>query len=265
MKKGYVTITEGQVHYLTDGSGSPVLMLHQTPFSSDEFADIIPILARKYWVIAMDTLGYGNSDLPSREYEITDFADSVISFLDVMGIPRASLVGHHTGASIAADVAARYPQRVDKLVLSGCPTMDAQEWEEFWANIRSQAPPPPPIADDGEFIMRMWRLYRGWAPGTNPETCIRPLRSSLLQTTRPYDAHRAVDRHDIKSLLPLITCPTLLIGGTRDVIFNLLELSHSLIPQSKVKVIEDVGVLVCLEKPQEFAQAILDFMDDSPK
>jgi len=261
MKKGYVEIPEGQVHYLTDGSGPPVLLLHQTPLSSDEFADVVPILARKYWVIAMDTLGHGNSDLPPREYEIADFADSVINFLDVMGISRASLVGHHTGASIAADLTARYPQRVDKLVLSGCPAMDAREWEEFWTNIRKQIPAPPPIADDGAFILRIWRTYRGWTPGTSPEICLRPLATSVLQATRPYDAHRAVDRHDIKTLLPLITSPTLLIGSSRDVLFDLLERSQRLIPKSKTKVIEDAGALVCLEKPQEFAQAVLDFLE----
>jgi pimeloyl-ACP methyl ester carboxylesterase len=54
----------------------------------------------------------------------------------------------------------------------------------------------------------------------------------------------------------------LLIGSTRDVIFDLLERSRQLIPQSKIKIIEDAGVLVCFEKPQEFAQALLDFMQD---
>lgn len=261
MKKGYAQIPDGQVHYLIAGSGQPILLLHQTPMSSDEYADIIPILADKYRVIAMDSLGYGNSDIPPREYEIEDFARSVISFLDVMGIQKTSIVGHHSGASIAVEVAAKYHQRVDKLILSGCPTMDAKEWKEFYASFQGQLPPPRPVADDGQFIMSTWQLFKLWAPKTSPEIRIRPLFLSLMQRIRPYDTHHAVYRHDIKSLLPLIKSPTLLIGGTRDIIFHLLERSHSSIPRSKIQTIEDAGVLICFEKPREFAKAILNFME----
>lgn len=261
MKKAYAQIPEGQVHYVTDGSGDPVLLLHQTPMSSDEYSGIVPILAQSYRVIAMDTLGYGNSDIPPREYEVEDYARSVISFLDVLGIKKTSIVGHHTGASIAVEVAAKNPDRVDKLILSGCPTMDAKEWEEFLASSRRQSPPPE-IADDGQFIMNSWQLFKRWAPNTDPKTRIRPLVLSLMQYIRPYDAHYAVYRHNIKPLLPLIQSPTLLIGGTRDIIFNLLERTQSLLPRSKTKIFEDAGVLICFEKPREFAQAILDFMKD---
>jgi hypothetical protein len=54
-RRAYVDIPEGQVHYQTAGSGEPILLLHQTPQSSDEYAMcLMPILAEKYHVIAMD-------------------------------------------------------------------------------------------------------------------------------------------------------------------------------------------------------------------
>ena len=74
MKRGYIDIPEGQIHYRTAGSGEPLLLLHRSPSSSEEFGDVIPILARDYWVVAMDTPGYGNSDDPPRVYEIADYA-----------------------------------------------------------------------------------------------------------------------------------------------------------------------------------------------
>ena len=119
IRKCFVDIPDGQVFYRAGGSGEPILFLHQSPMSSDEFLDILAILAKDYRVLAMDTMGYGNSDTPSHEYEIVDFARSVINFLNALGIQKASIVGHHTGASIAAEVAAAYPERVDKLMLSG--------------------------------------------------------------------------------------------------------------------------------------------------
>ena len=131
MRRGYADTPQGQIHYRTDGSGELVLLLHQIFLSSAEYNDIIPRLAQSYRVIAMDTLGHGNSDNPPggisayKDYKVDDFtiedhADNIVSFLDALDINKASLVGHHGGATLAAEVAASYPDRVDKLVLSGC-------------------------------------------------------------------------------------------------------------------------------------------------
>jgi pimeloyl-ACP methyl ester carboxylesterase len=57
MKRAYVDIPEGQVHYRTDGSGPVLLLLHRVPTSSALFIKVIPILAKHYRVIAMDILG----------------------------------------------------------------------------------------------------------------------------------------------------------------------------------------------------------------
>ena len=132
MRKAYTDIPEGQVHYRTEGNGEAVLILHASPSTSEEYEEMIPILAKGYRVIAMDTLGFGMSDDPPRYYEITDYARSVVSFLDALGIEKTSIVGHHTGSTIAIDIAVSYPQRVDKLILAGVATMDpGEEWEAF--------------------------------------------------------------------------------------------------------------------------------------
>jgi len=53
----YLDTPDGQIHYVTAGSGRPVLLLHQTPRSWDEYRDVIPILARERRVVALDTIG----------------------------------------------------------------------------------------------------------------------------------------------------------------------------------------------------------------
>ena len=72
MRKGYIDIPEGQIHYRTAGNGEPVLLLHMTAQSSMEFESIIPILAKSYRVVAMDTLGHGNSDNPPGGFRIEE-------------------------------------------------------------------------------------------------------------------------------------------------------------------------------------------------
>ena len=160
MPKAYADIRAGQVHYRTEGSGEPLLLLHQTPMPS-EYSQMIPILAKSYQVVAMETLGYGYSDDPPREYEVEDFALSVVSFLSAIGINKASIVGHHTGASIAVEVATAYPERVDKLIVSGLPLWEPEKWEQFFAELESRLRPP---AEDGLFLTDWWQFFRVFSP-----------------------------------------------------------------------------------------------------
>lgn len=261
MKKGYVDIPEGQVHYRTKGSGEPLLLLHQAPLSSVEFDDVIPILAQDYRVVAMDTLGHGNSDNPPREYEVEDFARSVISFLDALGIDQTSIVGHHTGAAIAAEVATTYPKRVDKLILSGI----GGSWkpEELQAFLSQPMSRDLPMTEDGYFLIKTWQTYKSLAVlGSNPQLRFKPFIVGLEARTRPYDAHYAVFRSGYKSRLSLIKSPTLLINGSEDLFFdqNQLESYKNLIPHCVTRVIEGSGAMICFEKPEEFAEAILSFL-----
>lgn len=59
MKRYFLDTPYGQIHYVVEGFGDPLILLHQAPRSIDEYAKIIPILSRNYRIIAMDTLGAG--------------------------------------------------------------------------------------------------------------------------------------------------------------------------------------------------------------
>ena len=89
----------GQVHCIVagEGAGVPLLLLHQTPRSVDEYAEVLPLLARERRVIALDTPGYGCSDRVPGQPSIADYAGAAIDVLDALGIERATVVGHHTG------------------------------------------------------------------------------------------------------------------------------------------------------------------------
>jgi len=117
----------GQVHCVVDGAdaGTPLLLLHQTPRSVDEFAEVMPSLARARRVVAMDTPGYGCSDRVPGQPGVADYAGAAIDVLDGLGIERVIVVGHHTGAIIDVEMAAAHTQRVERVVLSGPVYTDA--------------------------------------------------------------------------------------------------------------------------------------------
>ena len=82
MKRAFLDTAYGQVHYLVAGAGEPVFLLHQTPRSSDQFTEIIPLLTPKKRVIAVDNLGYGDSDKPRQQLSIEDYAAVVLQLMD---------------------------------------------------------------------------------------------------------------------------------------------------------------------------------------
>src|ERR1041385_7441565 len=115
IEKGYVETPEGLVHYIAAGEGSPLLLLHETPRSSVMYAGMIQHMLG-FRVIAIDTLGFGNSDSAPNHFTIADYARNVVSAMDGLGIRRAHIFGDHTGAAIAVETAIGFPDRVDRVI-----------------------------------------------------------------------------------------------------------------------------------------------------
>lgn len=260
MKRAYSDIPEGQIHYQTAGEGDPLLLLHKTSMSSMEYSKVMPILARTYRVVAMDTLGYGESDKPPFDFNIEDYARSVVKFLGALGIRKTSIVGHHTGASIAVELAVAYPDLVDKLILVGCPYYEPQVRE---ARLKDPAFGFEEIKEDGSHLIDIWQRYRAIMPSAKLENLQKTVLGYLMAGRKAHAGHQAVFRYEMGKRLPLIKSPVLLVtGGSQDIFHNRLEATRSLIPRCQTLVIEGGANLIPLEKPCEFTQAILDFLSN---
>jgi pimeloyl-ACP methyl ester carboxylesterase len=118
MKRGYADTLEGQIHYSVDGTGEPLLLLHETG-SSRNCWKLMPLLSKEYCVFAPDNLGEGNSDPLPPNAEIRDMARSYVHFMDALGLEKAHVFGIHTGNKIGAELGAGWPSRVDGLILCG--------------------------------------------------------------------------------------------------------------------------------------------------
>ncbi len=105
------------------GAGHPIVLVHGAFTSSHVWQDTLPRLPKGHRVLVLDLLGHGRSDPPGRaSMAISAHAARVEQLLDVMGVPKVSMVGHGVGAAIAALVAQRQPSRVTHLALFN-PTM----------------------------------------------------------------------------------------------------------------------------------------------
>jgi pimeloyl-ACP methyl ester carboxylesterase len=265
VERSFVSTPSGRIHIAEAGSGAPVLLLHQTPRSWDEFRDVLPLLGRHYRAIAMDTVGYGDSDpLPQGQASIENWAKAAHQLLVALNIDRAAIVGHHTGASIAMEIAATYPAKVAVLVLSGSPYVDAARREATKRHKAVVDDVTPRI--DGGHLAELWSMRQSFYPADRIDLLERFIIDALKAGQRAAEGHLVVDRHEMEKRLPLIACPTLVIAPTADPhAYPHAPKVAAAIAGSALVEIEGGTVPLPDQMPEAFAAAIHRFLAAQPK
>jgi pimeloyl-ACP methyl ester carboxylesterase len=260
VQRGFAHTPEGQIHYAMAGQGKPVLLLHQTPRSWDEYRDVLPLIGKKYRAIAMDTVGFGDSYKPEKKASIEEYAQGVIGFLDAMSIDRASIIGHHTGGVIAVEVAASYPERVDRLVLSSTPYVDAEDREQ-----RKTRPPIDEVEfkEDGSHLSELWQRRMPFYPKNRPDLLTRFVIDALKVGERMEEGHRAVSKYKMEDKVHLVKAPTLVLAGTEDPFsFPRMKPLSDSIKGSKTAIIKGGMVPMVDQMPEEFARVVIAFLGE---
>lgn len=257
----FITVPAGTIHCAMAGSGRPVLLLHQTPRSWDEFRDVLPLLGQRHWAIAMDTIGFGDSSkLPPGTDSIEKWAEVAISLLDALGIERTAVVGHHTGAVIATELAAAWPDRIDAAVLSGAPLIDAA--------FRAAHSGPPPVDNvtrrvDGTHLTELWAQRQPWYPAGDMDLLERFIADAIKAGPRAQEGHRVVSRYVMETQLQKIRCPVLIVAPTEDPhAYPFARPLAACIAGSRVVEVPGGTVPLPDQMPEEFARIVADFLND---
>lgn len=260
-RRAFADTPKGQIHYRTLGSGKPVVLLHQTPRSSDEYLEALEYLGQTFRAIAMDMIGFGDSYAPQKACTIEDYAEGVIDFLDALGIQSTSLVGHHTGAVIALEVAASHPDRVEKLVLSACPYYDDARRREHQGEPVMDA---DEVKEDGSHLVSLWQRRMSFYPPRRPDLLTRFIADALVAGESRVQGHIAVRDYKLEKKYEKISCPTLLICGTADPFsYPVLPKVAQNIKNSKTLSIPGGTVALPDQMPKEFSEAIIPFLSKS--
>ncbi|MFE4500485.1 alpha/beta fold hydrolase [Rhodococcus sp. NPDC056743] len=258
LRHGFADTRYGQVHYVEHGNGRPVILLHQSPRSWDEFREVLPLLGNEFRPIAMDTLGFGISARPADPWSVEMFAAGVIDLCDYLGLEQVILVGHHTGAVVAVEVAASAPSRIGALVLSGMPFVDAERREAV-----ARRPPIDHVVPqpDGSHLQQLWDNRAPYYPADRPDLLDRLVHDAVGVLDRVEEGHVAVNRYHMEKRIGLITSPTLVLCGEED-IFSLPDQSKvaAAIPGARAAVLPGTGVPAVDHKPAQFAAAVRDFV-----
>ena len=177
----YADVNGINLYYETLGTGRPMILLHGGLGSGEMFGPILPTLAERHQVVAVDLQGHGRTADIDRPIDIRLMADDIAALIDHLGLERPGLVGYSLGGGVAFFTAVNHPQKVGKLVMAS-------------ANIRRDAIPPEMLAQQAqvnsaaiEFMKEtpMYQLYQRVAP--RPEDFGRLLDKIGESMSRDFD------------------------------------------------------------------------------
>jgi pimeloyl-ACP methyl ester carboxylesterase len=214
IERGYLQAPQGQIHFRFAGpaAGEPLILLHQSPLSSAQFCAVLPRLgALGYAALALDMPGFGMSDPNTEPNSLEQYAAILPRALAERGWTRAHMVGHHTGAVIAALFAQHSPQSVTRLVLNGFPLLDAAEREHF----RSFYFGPKKVQADGAHLLQAWQNRLRSTPGwSDLHLMHRYTVEGLVSAEHNWKAFPLIINADLQALLMQLRVPTLLLTNT---------------------------------------------------
>ena len=268
----YITVEGMKIRYIVKGAGSPLLLLHGFGEFLETWDFNIRPLSEHYRVYAMDLPGHGLSDKPEVAYNIFFFTRFVTNFMHALGIDRASIIGHSVGGAISINIAVSFPEIVDKLILEASsglsndvsvlhnmcciPVLGGDDTEESAVTValeqrmKKEFYNPDFVAKDIVGISyrftQMPEVRRVLLSILHNSVNVNGLRPEMVMLDRLYQ---------VKS-------PTLFIHGVQDSI-NPLELSQNacrLVPNAKLKVIDECGHYSHIEKAAEFNEAVISFL-----
>lgn len=262
----FATTPAATIHYAAEGGGRDTLLLvmglggHATEWGTAFVAD----LATDHRVVRMDNRGIAQSQTKASAWTMQDMADDAVAVIDALGLSSVHLAGTSMGGMIAQLVAATHPSRVSRLVLMATTFGGDRAVPPEQRAI--DALQPPPGLSIGEQRRRGLRALTSDAFADAHAELIEMLVTQRERNPTPgptfkaqFEAILASDRYE---LVNRIRCPTLVIHGDLDPLVPVQNgrVLAQRIPDARFLLLEGCGHLPHLERPEQTAQAIREFL-----
>jgi pimeloyl-ACP methyl ester carboxylesterase len=232
------------IHYEAFGRGDPIIFLHGWMGSWRYWFPLMEDLALEHRSYGLDLWGFGDSDKTGEQYDVQTYVDMLVCFLDELGIWRAPLVGHTLGGAIAAELAARCPDRVSKVMAVSLPlTADGIN-----RKLLSAGP--------NELLSRLF--WRGQRPYPEVEMSMQKTAKNAIALTV-----QSVARLDLRATFEGIAVPLLGVYGEKDGVIDVRQadaLSGNE-PAARAIVLPDAYHFPMLDQRGTFARLVRDFME----
>jgi pimeloyl-ACP methyl ester carboxylesterase len=128
---GTANVNGTTLHYVRSGTGPVVILLHGFPEDWYEFHKIMPRLAKKFTLIAVDLRGISGSTAPSGGYDAANMAEDIYQLALQLKLERIYIVGHDLGGMVSYAFARRYPQDTRGAMILDVPIPGIEGWDEI--------------------------------------------------------------------------------------------------------------------------------------
>ena len=260
-----ITAPDGcRIAFDVAGAGDALLLIPGLGGAAEFWEPIVPFLAKRNRVVAMDHRGAGRSDRPLATYSIEQIATDAVRLMDVLGIGRAHVSGHSTGGVIAQTLALDHPGRVGCLVISG-------SWAQFDARMALlfQARAEVLECAGPKVYQRLTHALgfpAAWIEGHGAqlEAAVAAAEVNLAPLEVTLERIRMLARTDRSKELAGIAAPTLIIGAPDDpmVPFYQSEQLAAAIPGARLERIAGSHFFPRV-RPDRFATIVGDFLEEN--
>ncbi|MFC4639447.1 alpha/beta fold hydrolase [Deinococcus hohokamensis] len=263
MQSGFLNVNGARIHYVSQGTGTPMLLLHGYPLSGELFARNRDALARAgYRVITVDHRGYGQSTAPTSDPgSLQTYASDALAVMDQLNVPKAIIGGMSMGGPIAFEMWRTAPQRFLGLILIDTIANPAGIVEQhIWKGMATKAATFGPQSLVPELLKDM---LTGQTRLNRPADALF-LGNIVKQASVAADvagANVLATRPDSLPTLKTITVPTLILEGVEDTVYP-PEFSMKMmqnIAGSKLVLIPGAAHAANFEKASATNQAIIDW------
>ncbi len=219
VRRRYVDGRFGQIHLRVaqpeqDAGQIPLLCFHMSPNSSRIYNTFLGQIGTDRLAVAPDTPGFGESDPPSSQPSITDYAAAMADVMDALELKKVDVMGYHTGSETCVELALQQPERVRKLVLTSAPIFSDEELAAHRDHYGK-----PELSEDGSHVAAKWRAYLHWAgPGWTKEHVAVQFADALRRPDISWWGHNAAFDFPMKDRLSEVAQPVLVLNPNDDLV-----------------------------------------------
>ena len=247
---GYAPVNGLNLYYEVHGEGSPLVLLHGGLLTIDlNFAGLIPELATRHQVVALELQGHGRTADIERGITPANSAADVVGLLDHLGVESAHVLGHSMGGAVTMELAVNHPTRVRSVVPISITVRPEGMHEDFSDPEKMAASTRMPTQ---AHFAEMTEAYARLSPHPEHFTDFMTTMSQSAADLRSWSDEQ----------LAGITAPVLLVLGDHD--FTTLEhaaLMHRLIPGSQLAVLPATTHMEVTQRVELLVPLLARFLD----
>ncbi|MDS3860946.1 alpha/beta hydrolase [Thermosynechococcaceae cyanobacterium BACA0444] len=281
----YINVNQAnqvRLHYVTQGEGDLVILLHGFPEFWYSWRFQLPALARHFKVVVPDLRGYNDSEKTQQGYDLKTLSQDILSLITALGYERAHIVGHDCGGVIAWYLAQNFPQALGKLVVLNAPPPDGL-FREIWGQLDHLWRRWPLLACQVPGLAEYWlgSNLKGFVQDWFQRYSIRKaafsndtlqIYQSALEKAGAISAALASYRHlllpqawwpQFRNQVQQINIPTLVLWGADDPVLSrsLTEsLEHLLTGPWRLRLLNDCGHWAMQEVPDLVNRELINFL-----